>query len=288
MSDSKMKVRLFKCIGKDAIESTIKEGTAKLTRLDQSNDPMEFRPKGCDNQLREWYDFIQSIQPAVLCMSSKFSSPPMWAHYANNHEGAAVAFDFDIQRSFKIPLLSKAGLKDSFLYMHKISKEFYLIKCVYCKERVVVPLNKKERNKIRIKCQKKQKQAKVENDICFLTFQLTALKGAEWAYENEYRLISMDIFRGEKMSDKLIVTCFKENISGILTGYKNDKVDEIAKIAEEYRSDIFVKPMICSSDKFEMECATLPRNRGIKKLEEIEKNAEEIDVLDFLRKITYS
>lgn len=281
MINSIKKVRLFKCIGVGAIEKTIKEGTTKLTPLGLSNDPMEFRPSGNENQLLEWHKYIEEKRPLVLCLSTKYSSPPMWAHYADNHKGAAVAFEFDIQKSFKILLPPKYGLKEAFLYIHVISEECFLIKCVYCKKRVTIPLIGKEVKKIHRKCQKNPK--KVLNDTCFLVFQMAALKGTEWAYENEYRLVYMLDSTNVTINNVPVVSCFKDNIRGILIGYNNKEEKMIKEMADKYRPDVWVRKMDCSPDEFEMACEDLPN--ATKELEEIEKEAEEIDVHQFIDKV---
>ncbi len=118
------------------------------------------------------------------------------------------------------------------------------------------------------------------NDMCFLAFQMTALKGVEWSYENEYRLVYMLDLSDPTLSDVSIVPCFRDNIRGILIGYKCEKEEVINEMLKEDRHDIWVEKMEVSPDKFEMICAYLPEET--KELEEIEKGAKEIDVHKFV------
>ncbi len=75
----------------------------------------------------------------------------MWAHYAENHKGAAVAFEFDIQESFKVPLPTELASESAYLYIHVISESWYLLKCVYGKKRAGIPITNEEMNEMRKK-----------------------------------------------------------------------------------------------------------------------------------------
>ncbi len=75
----------------------------------------------------------------------------MWAHYAENHKGAAVAFEFDIQESFKVPLPTELASESAYLYIHVISESWYLLKCVYGKKRAGIPITNGEMNEMRKK-----------------------------------------------------------------------------------------------------------------------------------------
>ena len=69
----------------------------KISRLDELNDPFEFRSVDCSDR-----DFRRSIEAAiketgaaggVICFSSDGRSPVQWAHYANRHRGLCLGFD---------------------------------------------------------------------------------------------------------------------------------------------------------------------------------------------------
>lgn len=266
------KVSFFKCIsGEQAILDTIQRGTAKLTQLSQSNDPMEFRPCGNENSLQEWYIWYKDKQPLVLCLSAKFSSPPMWAHYADNHKGAAVVFEFDILESYKILLPEELATNGDFLYIHKTKQEYFLVKCVYSKNRSIVPKCTSDLQKL--KQSLKDDRNKVEQTLSIAMIRLIAAKGSEWAYENEYRLVfpENDLFQKEGL-ERLITTKFQDNISAILVGYKNDFEGRIKNCAKSQKKKLPIRSVRCSSESFEMVCKQI--TDSVRKLEAIEQEAQ--------------
>lgn len=267
------KVSFFKCIsGEQAILDTIQRGTAKLTQLSQSNDPMEFRPYGNEHHLQEWYKWYKGKQPIVLCLSSKFSSPPMWAHYADNHKGAAVVFDFDIIESYKISLPEELTTANGdFLYIHKTKQEHFLVKCVYSKNRSIVPKCTSDLQKLKLSL--KNDRNKVEQTLSIAMIRLIAAKGSEWAYENEYRLVfpENDLFQKEGL-ERLITTKFQDNISAILVGYKNDFEGRIKNCAKSQKKKLPIRSVRCSSESFEMVCEQI--TDSVRKLEAIEQEAQ--------------
>lgn len=146
---------------------------------------------------------------------------------------------------------------------------------------VTIPLIDKEVKEIRRKCQRNPK--KVLNDTCFLVFQMAALKGTEWAYENEYRLLYIGDLCEQGMNSGFIVDFFKNNIQGILIGYKNKEEKAIKESVNEYRPDVWVRKMDCSSSEFEMGCEKLPI--GTKELEKLEEKAEVIKTIEIVGRI---
>lgn len=72
----------------------------KISRLDELNDPFEFRSVDCSDR-----DFRRSIEAAiketgaaggVICFSSDGRSPVQWAHYANRHRGLCLGFEVPV------------------------------------------------------------------------------------------------------------------------------------------------------------------------------------------------
>lgn len=276
------KVSFFKCIsGEQAILDTIQRGTAKLTQLSQSNDPMEFRPYGNEHHLQEWYKWNKGKQPIVLCLSSKFSSPPMWAHYADNHKGAAVVFDFDIIESYKISLPEELTTANGdFLYIHKTKQEHFLVKCVYCKNRSIVPKSSDDLKQLSLDINNLDR----ELILCIAVIKLIAAKGSEWAYENEYRLVFPEndlLHKEEEGLKRLITTKFQDNISAILVGYYNDFEERIKSCAKAQKKKLLISSVRCSSESFEMVCKQI--TDSVKKLEAIEQEAQLISWVELAK-----
>ncbi|WP_347289864.1 DUF2971 domain-containing protein [Kluyvera georgiana] len=41
-------------------------------------------------------EIVNTFKTGVLCLSSKFNSPLMWSHYANQHKGLCIEYDMDL------------------------------------------------------------------------------------------------------------------------------------------------------------------------------------------------
>ena len=77
--------------------SNIKNRRLKIARIDELNDPFEFRnfiyPNDEDGRkkhgwVREW-----GSQYGILCFSKSYANPTMWGHYAEKAKGLALGFD---------------------------------------------------------------------------------------------------------------------------------------------------------------------------------------------------
>src|SRR5260221_11935201 len=65
------------------------------SRIDQLNDPYEFY--FVDNTGTTVYDsFKKSL--CVCCFSKNMNEILMWSHYADNHKGVCLEWDFDVEQ----------------------------------------------------------------------------------------------------------------------------------------------------------------------------------------------
>lgn len=73
----------------------IKNAYLKVTTLDSANDPFEFLPLSVEpwaqDALEEWRQGVAS-ECGVICLTSKWGHPLMWAHYAQKHQGVCLGF----------------------------------------------------------------------------------------------------------------------------------------------------------------------------------------------------
>lgn len=93
-------------------------------------------------------------ETGVLCLSSKFDSPLMWSHYANQHRGVCVEYDVS---ELKPQELHKVSYGESRKVLASVIRDWLLDDNVIARQAI--------------------------DKACLLT------KSKEWAYEGEWRLL---------------------------------------------------------------------------------------------------
>jgi hypothetical protein len=82
-----------------AMKYILPERRMRLSRFDALNDPFELmsmrfdgpRGRAAYRILRDhWFNRL-----GIICMGKHWSSPVMWAHYADNHSGVCLGFDVE-------------------------------------------------------------------------------------------------------------------------------------------------------------------------------------------------
>lgn len=132
-------------------------------------------------------EIVNTFKTGVLCLSSKFSSPLMWSHYANKHQGICIEYDMSEIEDAKVHQVVYGGSR-------KILTSD-----------VTTWLNNQNENS-------KLKQ------VCLLT------KSEEWRYESEWRIFGRigignslppikSIIFGLKCEDVTIYTVMKAMIT---------------------------------------------------------------------------
>jgi hypothetical protein len=80
-------------------EVILKERRLKLSRFFEANDPFELSL--IDNRPRDTRQIVRLIGDyfndhiGMICFGANWSSPVMWAHYADKHSGVCLGFDVE-------------------------------------------------------------------------------------------------------------------------------------------------------------------------------------------------
>lgn len=93
-------MRLYYLTACEWAEKILKEQRFKLSTFDEANDPFELLAASIQDRksrqiykdvlYKHWRDHL-----AMLCMSTTWQSPVMWAHYGDKHRGVCLGFDTD-------------------------------------------------------------------------------------------------------------------------------------------------------------------------------------------------
>jgi len=142
---------------KVATEHILPEKRLKLSLFDQLNDPFELQPHSlAEKQLRRINTALRQEyfgKKGILCFTSAWHSPVMWAHYAEKHTGICLGFDIPEYRG----------------------TERLLAPVIYAPERLAFLLDS-EKDLYGI-------------DAKFVLAMLCT-KSREWAYEQEHRVVA--------------------------------------------------------------------------------------------------
>jgi hypothetical protein len=91
------KIRLYHLASPQHALSNITNSRLKISRLSDLNDPFELM--GLDSKhgqvrklVREFKETFDS-QTGLLCFSEDWTSPVMWSHYAEKHQGICLGFN---------------------------------------------------------------------------------------------------------------------------------------------------------------------------------------------------
>lgn len=100
-------LRLFYMTTLDVAENHIlPERRMKLSTFDTLNDPLELLCAALgDRQQRKIFKVIRdhfTVDTGIICTSTDWTSPLMWAHYARNHTG--VCLGFDVRADLPLPV----------------------------------------------------------------------------------------------------------------------------------------------------------------------------------------
>ncbi len=82
----------------------IRDQRLKVSRFDEANDPFEFIGIKLARRERRKLALVKSKIGQIhgmICLSSNWHHPLMWAHYADNHKGLALGFDVPDEARFE-------------------------------------------------------------------------------------------------------------------------------------------------------------------------------------------
>lgn len=267
-------VSLYKFIRSDYIKSTIESGEVKLTQLSTSNDPLEFLPCGNSKKLQEWFKRTKDVEPLVLCLSPQISAAPMWSHYAENHQGAAIVFQFNIINTYCVSFDDEDTGNIIKLYIHQTDQNYFLVKCVYLNRRMKIVIDSNDWNEFVV--QNADNRVEMQLNLWVPILKMISAKGKVWEYEQEYRLLFYDDEQVKNPKDtRCITNLFRDKIQGIILGLKRSKELTRAKV-KKWCSDrkIFVDTAYRSEQTFEIQNNSTSDSIGI--LKELEKDATNV------------
>lgn len=115
-------MRLYKFINAQYGLEAIRDRQLKVTRIDELNDPFEFLGLDLPREGRRVLTNMKkklSTNMGLICLSSSWQNPLMWAHYADNYKGVCLGFDISESIEFtkvsydndERPTLEKIGLR---------------------------------------------------------------------------------------------------------------------------------------------------------------------------------
>lgn len=241
------KFRFYRFVDNNGLRDILENKRIKATNLYRSNDPMECLPafqtlteKSEYYRNRRGWDGLQAI-----CFTTRMSNGNMWARYADDHKGACLVFDLDLEPNMAAQI-ERLGLGYGFFqYPVKIEEpkiirpfqkhEVFLFKILYSEDREKIPQNTFNEDP--------------EGTYSFL-YKLLCKKDNSWEYENEYRLIydSSELFKVHR--DYYSYGLFS-HLNGIILGFRNRLSER--KIREKLggkASSVFICRAAISMDKF--------------------------------------
>lgn len=184
----------------------------------------------------------------VLCLTSDNSNIPMWAHYADNHQGYCVILELDLEQIRELIRMDKIKF-DEFInnivnprsdnsdqeilsFTHKLDqdKEFIFTKVLYKKEYPAIE---------ETICQQKLSEDKY-NLIKYIVQNSIGVKFEQWSYEQEYRLIVNTNGKKSGLMPSAYIPFLK--VTGIIMGEKIDSKNskKIIKLGQQHNIKIYV------------------------------------------------
>lgn len=128
-STKEKSILLYRFLDASSALKTIENRQLKVGRILDFNDPFEWRP-GIANIIPEgeivaeavMNQFVSEMNSkiGIICMSSSAKEPVLWSHYAENHHGVALEFDYltekgdlsEVLYSDKRPIIDANRLHD--------------------------------------------------------------------------------------------------------------------------------------------------------------------------------
>lgn len=104
--EERLEMRLYYMTAAQWAAVILEARRLKLSRFSEANDPFELRLiDSRDRDVRQYaqiiYDYFDH-HVGFLCFGANWSSPVMWAHYAQKHTGVALGFDVPDELATKI------------------------------------------------------------------------------------------------------------------------------------------------------------------------------------------
>lgn len=183
---------------------------------------------------REQLSEVMTKTLGILCLTTKFDNLLMWAHYAKSHEGMVIELDGD-SKFFRQVF---ANPENSNIIDEDLSKDYgYLKEVEYSKSRPAIIIS----------------QVK--------SFDPFLIKGKEWEYEEEWRMLmptdmAQQKIKDEKGEDVYLFEIPKKAITKVILGCRAsdgllDSVKKLKEITEEL-SHLRVEKMTLDEKDFRL------------------------------------
>jgi hypothetical protein len=90
-------MKVYKFLDAKCGLTSLAEKRLKMSRFDDLNDPFELIPYNLRNRKHRWALKAMSSQlgqdRGMLCFSTTWRDPVLWAHYAEKHQGLCIGFE---------------------------------------------------------------------------------------------------------------------------------------------------------------------------------------------------
>lgn len=194
---------MCKEINKYTIETLVNKGVYK-NKATNFNDPLDPIFKKSEVLLKEEFNKIR-----ITCFSEEWDNILLWSHYGKNHKGMCLGYKLDKEKIEE----------DEKVYFGKIRYE-----------------ELKAEEELLIEDMDIEDESEIRTDITFGEAFLR--KKEEWQYENEYRLLHLDIEDSSEYFKKLRL---QEVIFGMDTAESDKKLiyDIVTKIYDEEKIKFF-------------------------------------------------
>ncbi|WP_343015543.1 DUF2971 domain-containing protein [Akkermansia muciniphila] len=203
---------------------TLENRRLKLLDPEKCNDPFELTPASPtiseDGDTSFDSNYLRK-ENGFLSFTKTYKSPPMWAHYADNHKGCCVHFRFpalpkqnSCERNLGFPeypsyiyrkLLVEHEGKSLFPIIQETTNHTILWDVLYLEKRFGL-------NEISSVYNKFGNQEEFAIDPVFIT------KDKSWEYEQEQRIIIPTSFPTEAEDNLIFVRGFNEYIKSVMLG----------------------------------------------------------------------
>jgi hypothetical protein len=91
-------MKVYKFLNAQYALDAILSGKLKLSKVDELNDPYEFKGvkfiNAVENDNQSIINIIKS-KWAFLCVSKNYSNATMWSHYSDSHKGIVLGFEIE-------------------------------------------------------------------------------------------------------------------------------------------------------------------------------------------------
>jgi hypothetical protein len=104
-------MRVYKFLDAQYGLKSLVEKRLKISQFDDLNDPFELIPYNLKNPQQRWALKATRSElgqnSGMLCFSSTWRDPVLWAHYAEKHQGLCIGFELPKRRYKRVEYVAK-------------------------------------------------------------------------------------------------------------------------------------------------------------------------------------